>query len=106
MLNRANRLLNHIACTAATAALVPSGQNVALEEQGWVCWQQSVDAAPRAGERSAAYTRRILRAMENRRRSVYLTLDDSRQTAALLGDLLRTLEQENARVITPLEVRL
>lgn len=103
---QANRLLGHVARTAATAALVPDGQRQSLEQEGWVCWQQTVSALTRENERAAAYAQRILRAIGTRRGTVCLTLDDSQHTANVLSVLLQQLEQQEHTIITPLETRL
>ena len=105
-LARGNQLMGHIARTAATVALVPEGQQKALEEQGWICWQQTVDGRPRQSERSAAYVQRMQQTIGTRSRSVYLTLDDSDRTAALLDSLLDRFEEQEYTLATPLESRL
>jgi len=104
-LAQGNRALSHIARTAATATLAPSDQRTSLAEDGWACWQETTNGLPREGERSSAYTQRILRAMGSRR-TVRLTLDDSTQTARVLHALLEQLSQEEYRVLLPIETRL
>jgi len=110
ILTRANELLGHVARTGATAALVPEGQSKALEEENWVCWRETVDARPRENERASAYAQRILRAVGTRSRTVYLTLDDTDDTARVLPELLSTLldasGQEEYRLLLPAETRL
>ena len=101
-----NRVLAHVVHTAATAALVPDGQLQALEQEGWVCWKQTVSGLRREKEGSAAYAQRILRTLSSRRGTVYLTLDDSTAMAEALPVLLQQLEQEEYTFITPLETRL
>lgn len=104
LLTRGNELLAHIARTAATAALVPSDQRGALKEEGWACWQETTNALPRGQERAAAYAQRILNAMGTRR-TARLILDDSSQTARVLPTLFQQLEQNECRVLLPLETR-
>ena len=105
-LGQANRMLAHVARTAATAALVPDAQRQTLEQEGWVCWQQTVNGLPRENERSAAYAQRIVRAIGSRRGVVSITLDDSAAIAEALPVLLQQLKQEEYVFITPLETRL
>lgn len=105
-LQEANRLLAHVAHTAATAALVPDGQRQALEQEDWICWRQTVNGLPRERERAGAYAQRILGAIGSRRGTVCLTMDDSAQTADVISALLQQLEQEEYTVIAPLETRL
>ncbi len=105
-LERGNALLRHIACTAATVALVPSGQRTELEEQGWVCWRQTADGAARRGERTTDYTRRLAQLIGTRNRAVYLTLDDSAATANVLDGALKELIKQEYTIVNPLESRL
>lgn len=110
ILFRANEMLSHVARTGATAALVPEGQSRALEEEDWVCWREMVDARPRENERASVYAQRILHATGTRSSTVYVTLDDSGDTArvlpGLLTALLDTAGQETVRVLLPAETRL
>ena len=110
LLTRANETLRHVARTGATAALVPDDQRQVLEDEGWVCWRETVDARPRENERQSAYVQRILRAVGTRSRTVYITQDDSERTARMLPGLLNGLlepsGQEGYRMIAPVETRL
>lgn len=101
-----NTLLSHIAHTAATTALVPSAQRAALEADGWVCWNETLSALPRSGERGAAYAQRIINSIGSRRRTVYLTMDDSSTMANVINTALLRFEQAEYTFITPLETRL
>lgn len=103
-LTQGNRLLAIIARTAATAVLAPADQHSALSEDGWACWRETVNAAPRGSERPAAYAQRILAAMGSRRTS-RLTLDTSAATARGLPALLEQLEETEHRILLPLETR-
>lgn len=105
-LEQANDLLAHVARTAATAVLASDGQRQELELDGWVCWKQTVSGMLREKEGATGYTQRILRTLEPRRGTVYMTLDDSKATAQALPALLQALEQAEYRFITPLETRL
>ncbi len=105
-LERGNQLLGHIARTAATVTLVPEGQRAGLEDQGWVCWQQTMDGRPRQGERSVAYVQRLTRLIGERSRTIYLTLDDSAATAAVLNAALTEFAKLEYTMVTPLESRL
>lgn len=106
ILTQANKLLDHVARTGATAALVPEGQSRTLEEENWVCWRETVDARPRENERASSYAQRILRAIGTRSRTVYLTLDDSSDTARVLSGLLDAFGQEEFRMLLPMETKL
>ena len=104
LLSQGNELLAHIAHTAATAALVPADQQVTLAEEGWACWRETMNTQPRETERASSYAQRILTAIGTRR-TVRLTLDDSAQTARVLPSLLQQLENNEHRVLLPLETR-
>ena len=80
----------------------------ALEAEGWVCWQESLDAVPLDGEQSAAsYSYGVLRQLGRAAlNSAYVTLDDSRQTADVLPALLRQLNYREYVVSTPMETKL
>ena len=104
LLSQGNKLLAHIDRTAATAALVPADQRETLAEDGWACWRETINALPRDMERAASYAQRILTSIGSRR-TVRLTLDDSDQTARVLPSLLQQLENNEHRVILPLETR-
>lgn len=105
-LSRGNELLQHIACTAATVAMVPSGQRAELEGNGWVCWRQTADGTPRSGERATTYINRLTRLIGTQERAVYLTLDDSTTTANVLDGALKELIKREYTIVTPLESRL
>lgn len=79
-----------------------------LEAEGWVCWQESLDAVPLDGEQSAAsYSYGVLRQLGRAAlNSAYVTLDDSRQTADVLPALLRQLNYREYVVSTPMETKL
>lgn len=106
ILNQGNETLRHVARTAATAALVDADQRQTLEEDGWVCWQETVDGLMRERERASTYVNRMIQTIGTRRRTVYLTLDDSSGTAGVLASLLQRMEQEEYSIITPLETRI
>lgn len=105
-LAQGNRLLAVAARTAATAAYVPAEQRQDLEEDNWVCWQDTVNGSLRRGERAAAYAQRMVNAIGTARRTVYLTLDDSAATAQALSALLGRLEKDGYTILAPLETRM
>lgn len=104
LLEQGNVLLASIARTAATAALAPADQRAALEEDGWVCWTETVNALPRRGERPTAYAQRIITALDSRR-VARLTLDDGSSTARVLSTLLQQLRENECPILLPLEPR-
>ena len=101
-----NAALAHVARTAATVALI-GGENASeLAEQGWICWEETAQAVPRAGERASAFAQRVTKSVGTSRRTVNLTLDDSAATAAAIGALLTRLDTQDYTVVAPIEPRL
>ena len=86
---------------AAAPAMSTAGEALweGWEAEGWVCWQESLDAVPLDGEQSAAsYSYGVLRQLGRAAlNSAYVTLDDSRQTADVLPALLRQLNYRGVR---------
>lgn len=105
-LERGNRLLGHIARTAATCVWAPEEHSQQLQQAGWRCWQGTLDAGVRDKERPASYAQRMVNAIGTRSRSVYLTLDDSSATAGVLAAALDRFENEEYTVVTPIETRI
>ena len=105
-LEQGNRLLRGIARTTATAVYAPDELHSELEEQGWRCWDETLQAVPNEQERSAAYAQRMINAIGNRKRSVYLTLDDSARTASVLDTVLQRFKDQEYTIVTPIETRL
>jgi len=106
LLEQGNQLLSHIARTAATAALVPSDQRAQLEEEGWSCWRETVDAIPLEEDNANTYMVRIDRAVGRQTRTVYLTMDTGERTAQMLPSLFQWIEKEGYTTLAPLETRL
>ncbi len=105
-LRRANRLLAATVRTAATAVLAPQEQRQALEEENWVCWRDSQNGTVRTSERAATYVQRMVNGLGTGNRTVYLTLDDSAATAAVIGPLLDRLQADGYTMLAPLETRM
>ena len=95
-----------MARTAATVALAGAERRAALEEKGWICWNETLSVVPRQGERANSFAQRVIQSMGTNRRTVYLTIDDSAASAAALNTLLNRLEDQDYTMITALEPRL
>lgn len=106
LLAEGNRLLEQIAFTRTSVASVPQGQRSALEEAGWVLWDETMSLSPSntVGPNTFAYN--TVRKLEGRTRSTYLTLDGDANTARILPSLLRQLDSKHFVVSIPLETRL
>ena len=106
LLEQGNQALAHIARTAAVTALVPQEQRQELEQEGWVCWDETVSGLAREGESESSCASRVLSSIGTRQRTVYLTLDDTDFSAQVLQRLLRRLGSGAYTILTPLETRL
>lgn len=105
-LEEAQRMLERIAFVRTTIAVVPADQRDELEEEGWICWRENLSAVPEEGTGASTYANSVLRKIQGRTRTTYLTLDGSAVTANALSAILRHLDRQNFVVTVPLETRL
>lgn len=105
-LQQGNRLLALTVRTAATAVFAPEEQRQELEKDNWVCWRDTQNGSVRTSERASVYAQRMVNGLGVRRRTVYLTLDDSAATARVIPSLLDRLEEEGYTMLAPLETRM
>ena len=106
LLEQANTLLAQTVYTRASVVLVPSGQRDALENQGWICWDETAAAPSAQGVGASTYANRVISRIRGSRSRVYLTLDGGSETARVLPTLLTKLSTEGYGVSVPLETRL
>lgn len=106
LLEEANQTLSQVAYTRTSVVLVPENQRDALEEEGWICWNETVSAVPTQGVGTNTYANQVLKRISGNYARVYLTLDASSETARVLPTLLRRLSEEGYGVSVPLETRL
>ena len=106
LLEEGNQILEQVGYTRTTIALVPDSQRAALEEEGWVCWNETVSALPEEGVGSSAYANGVIRQIPSQSARAYLTLDAGTETARVLSTLLQRLESRSYAVSVPLETRL
>ena len=107
LLKEGSRTLERVGYVRTALALVPEGQRGALQEEGWVCWNETVNAIP-AGSRASAssHANAVIRKIGSRRNRAYLTLDASTESARILPTLLQRLGSRSYPVSVPLETRL
>ena len=98
--------LKQIAHTTATIACVPSAQRAAVEQEGWVCWSETLSMAPGQDAGAGSFASSVLRRLQGRSARTYLTLPGDANTARVLSTLLRELEDSDFTLSTPLETRL
>ena len=106
LLEEGNRALEHLAYTRTTVAYVPDGQRELLEQEGWVCWDQTMALSPSGTVGPNTFAVNTLNRLEGRTRTTYLTLEGGENTARILSALLRQLRYEHFVVYTPMETRL
>ena len=105
-LSRGRLALEELAHTRTTLAYVPDGARAGLEEQGWVCWKETLYLEPGDSVGGTAFAGTVLNRLGTRRRTVYLTLEGSGNTARVLPALLRQLSSNHYTVAVPVETRL
>ena len=105
-LSRGRLALEELAHTRTTLAYVPDGARAGLEEQGWVCWKETLYLEPGDSVGGTAFAGTVLKRLGTRRRTVYLTLEGSGNTARVLSALLRQLSSNHYTVAVPMETRL
>lgn len=105
-LSRGRLALEELAHTRTTLAYVPDGARAGLEEQGWVCWKETLYLEPGDSVGGTAFAGTVLNRLGTRRRTVYLTLEGSGNTARVLSALLRQLSSNHYAVAVPVETRL
>jgi hypothetical protein len=106
LLTQGNQLLAQLACARTTIALVPDDQRSALEDEGWICWEQTLALSPSADVSANSFASGALRSLGQRTQQTYLTLPCSAQTGRVLPSLLRQLKANHFVVSTPLEPML
>ncbi|MEA4933397.1 MAG: hypothetical protein VB071_07450 [Lawsonibacter sp.] len=106
LLAQGNRLLEQIAFTRTSVAIVPPDQRSALEKEGWVLWRETMSLSPSATVGPNTFAYNTVRQLEGRTRSTYLTLDGDANTARILPSLLRQLDSKHFVVSIPMETKL
>lgn len=105
-LARGNLALERAAHTRTTLAYVSAGQRAGLEDSGWVCWKETLLLEPSSTVGAASFASSAVNRLGARRRTAYLTLTGSEDTARILPALLRQLNSSDYIVSVPIETRL
>ncbi|NBI09738.1 hypothetical protein D1641_06870 [Colidextribacter sp. OB.20] len=105
-LERGRRAVERAARTRTTLAYVPAEQREALEEKGWVCWEETLLQEPGTNTGAAAFANGVINRLGTRHRTVYLTLEGGEDAARVLPALLRQLNSSHYALSVPLETRL
>ncbi len=89
-----------------TVALVDKELREKVEQEGWVCWNSTLELTPTSTSGANYFSRRTITQLGNRTRDTYLTLDVSVDTVRILPTLLLRLDEEGFELGLPLETRL
>lgn len=97
-----NSALAAAACTRTTMARVSASQRDGLESEGWICWRENVLLEPSDTVSGTAFASSAVSRLGTRR-TVYLTLAGSENTARVLPAFLRQLNASHYTVAIPME---
>lgn len=98
--------LEMAAHTRTTLVYAPAGQRAALEQDGWVCWQETMLLSVNDTVSSTTFANSVLNRLGQRRSTVYLTLEADSNTAQVLSALVRQLSNNHYNLAVPIETRL
>lgn len=105
LLERGGLALERAACARTTLAYAP-GQQESLEEEGWVCWQETVLLHPDDTVNPNTFASSAVRRLGKQNQAVCLTLEGGENAARVLPALLRYLDRESYVVSIPVETML
>lgn len=106
LLEQGNRTLEGVLHARTTLAYVPEDQRAALEQEGWVCWDETLLLSPSASVGPSTFASRTLRQLDSRSYTTYLTLEGGADGARVLSTLLNRLNSEHFILNIPMETRL
>lgn len=98
--------LEAAAHTRTTLAYAPANQRGALEQDGWVCWKETLLLSPGDTVGATAFANSVLGRLGKRQGAVYLTLEGNTNTVRVLSTLLRQLSNNHYNIAVPMETRL
>lgn len=105
LLEQGSLALERAACARTTLTYAP-GQQESLEEEGWVCWQETVLLHPDDTVNPNTFASGAVRRLGKQDQAVCLTLEGGENAARVLPALLRYLDRENYIVSIPMETVL
>ena len=106
LLLQGNEFLERTLCLRTTLTCVPKDQRSALEEEGWVCWSETMALAPTATVGVNTFAANTLNRLEKRTWDTYVTMEGDANAARVLPTLLRQMKNSHFVVSIPLETRL
>lgn len=106
LLEKGSQSLQALTYTRTTVALVPDEQQAAVEQAGWVCWDETLSLTPSASVGAVSFSTNTLKQLSGRTRTTYLTLQGGPNAARILPTLLRRLTGSNFILNVPMETKL
>ncbi len=106
LLEQGELALEELAHTRTTLVYAPESQRGALEDEGWICWEETMLLSPDSETGASAFSSRVLTQLEGRELSTYLTLEGGTDAARVLPTLLRRLTSGHFILGVPIETRL
>ena len=106
ILTEGSALLARTTHSRTTLAYVPDTQSVTLEDEGWVCWNESYLLTLTDSMSPYTFAANTLRRLKNQTRTTFLTMDADQNTARVLPHLLLQLQLNHFVIGTPMETRL
>ena len=105
-LEEGNRALAEEAFLRTDVVRAPAEYLGWLEEEGWVCWNSTLEPVPTDKEGAVSFAGRVLSRLQGRTRATYLLLESSGNTLRVLPTMLKVLEEAGFVPDLPLETRL
>lgn len=106
LLEKGSQVLQALTYTRTTVALVPDEQQAAVEQAGWVCWDETLSLTPSPSAGAVSFSNNTLKQLSGRTRTTYLTLQGGPDAARVLPTLLRRLTGSNFILNVPMETKL
>ena len=98
-------LADRVFFRAETAMVHPDFQSE-LEDEGWVCWSDTLELTPRDTDGANYFSRKVLGQLSGRTRTTYLSMAADAHALRILPTLLDRLEEEGFALQLPLEHRI
>lgn len=105
VLDEGNRLLEALTYTRTTLVYAPEEKRSQLENEGWVCWEETRQLDPSATVGAYAYSDRVVNQLKKSKSNEFLTLSGV-DTDRILPALLDRLSEELFDVELSLETQL
>lgn len=106
LLEEGNRLLEQTVHIRTTLAYVPQDQRSTLDEDGWICWNETLLLTASETTGANTFAANTLRRLAGRAKTTYLTLEGNENTVRVLSTLLRQLKSSHFIISIPMETQI